>query len=69
MKFQPVSSLFLSAVAYDYRSQTLYVRYNKMGTVVYSCVPPNVYLELLGSSSPDGYHTANIKSQYPSRSL
>src|SRR5690606_22120151 len=51
MRWIPVRSSNLSAVAYDPNTRTLYIEFHSSGTYAYSNVPPSVYQGLLNASS------------------
>ena len=69
MKWIPVSSSNLSAVAYDESTLTLYIEFRSSGVYAYFDVPPSVFQGLLAAPSHGSYHAAHIKHNYRYRRL
>lgn len=65
MNMISVSSSNIAAVGYDSDTSTLYIRFHKSGTYVYSNVPYHIYEGLLNAASHGRYHAAYIKNSYP----
>lgn len=65
MKWVPVKSKMLSAVAYDGDWQQLYLKYRGGDVYCYRGVPVERYPELLAADSKGKYVRAQILKRYP----
>ena len=64
MRRQPVTSSNVAEVGYDENSRILEVLFMSGGTYQYFDVPPQIYGELMQSSSIGGYLNANVKGNF-----
>lgn len=64
MKRQPVASSNIAEVGYDERQRTLEVLFHNGTVYQYFEVPPQIYTELLQSSSVGKYLNANVKGHF-----
>lgn len=64
MKRQPVASSNVAEVGYDEGQRTLEILYHNGTVYQYFEVPPQVFGELLQSSSIGGYLNANVKGRF-----
>jgi hypothetical protein len=69
MKRTPVSSSNIKAIGYDPESQLLEVEFNQGAVYEYRLVPAAVHQALMSAGSIGQYFAANIKGQYPTRSI
>ena len=60
----PVSSSDLSAVGYDFASETLTIEFNSGGLYEYYGVPQNIYEGLMSASSKGKFFHRFIKDSY-----
>jgi hypothetical protein len=64
MRRQAVSSSNVSEVGYDEGSRTLEVLFTNGSTYQYFDVPPQIYVELIQTSSIGMYLNSNVKGHF-----
>lgn len=62
-------SSFIKNIAWDYDSESLFVKFNSGTTWVYYGVPNSVYDSLLAASSIGSFFNKNIRDHYPSQRI
>jgi hypothetical protein len=65
VKWVPVKSRMLAAVAYNQQWRQLYLRFRKGEVYCYRQVPPERYGELLAADSKGKYVRSRILNRYP----